>query len=75
MKTIETIKWVGTAALIAATVARAAHHNVLDINLSLIGVACWFVVGVAARDTPLLVVNAFSVVVLGASALGLAYVL
>ena len=75
MKTIETIKWAGTAALIAATVARATHHNGLDINLSLIGVACWFAVGVAARDKPLLVVNAFSVVVLGASALGLAYVI
>jgi hypothetical protein len=70
MKTIETTKWVGTAALIAATLARATHHNGIDINLSLIGVACWFIVGVSARDKPLWIVNAFSVVVLGASALG-----
>jgi len=70
MKKIEITKWVGTAALIAATLARATHHNGIDINLSLIGVACWFAVGVVARDKPLWIVNAFSVVVLGASALG-----
>jgi len=70
MKTIETTKWVGTAALIAATLARATHHNGIDINLSLIGVACWCVVGIVARDKPLWIVNAFSVVVLGASILG-----
>ena len=70
MKKIEITKWVGTAALIAATLARATHHNGIDINLSLIGVACWCVVGLSARDKPLWIVNAFSVAVLGASALG-----
>jgi len=70
MKTIEATKWVGTAALIVATVARAMHQNGIDIIFSLAGVTCWMVVGLVARDKPLWIVNAFSVIVLGASLFG-----
>jgi hypothetical protein len=46
------------------------HQNGIDIIFSLAGVTCWMVVGLVARDKPLWIVNAFSVIVLGASLFG-----
>ena len=65
MKRLETIKWAGTVALIAATSIRALNiSHGLDVLLSLLGVTCWLVVGIQERDKPLWVVNGFSVAIL-----------
>jgi hypothetical protein len=71
MKTIEATKWVGMAALIMGTTVRALNlSHELDLALTLVGAACWMVVGLVVRDKPLWAVNAFSVAILVYGLLG-----
>jgi hypothetical protein len=65
MNLIETTKWVGTAALVAATTLRSLNlSHTGDVALTLVGVTLWLVVGLRTRDRALSVVNGFSVAIL-----------
>ena len=56
---LETIKWIGTACVIAAAGVRGFGLNEIDIVLSILGGIFWTTAAIAMKDKPLFVVNFF----------------
>ena len=53
------MKWLGTAAVVFAAIARANDFHAIDLVLSLLGAGLWVFVALKSRDGALLTVNAF----------------
>lgn len=58
---VETVKWVGTSGIIAATFCRALGFHLADLILSLIGALGWSYGAVIMREKQLVIINIFIV--------------
>ena len=61
---LETVKWTGTACVIAAATCRAFEFHTVDLVLSIIGAAAWGYAAYKMQDKPLMVVNGFITAIL-----------
>jgi hypothetical protein len=61
---MKTIKWLGTAGVIIATILRAFGYHVEDMIIGFIGTALWAYASYKDRDMALLTCNVFILAVL-----------
>lgn len=61
---MSTIKWLGTAGIIIATILRAYGYHIEDMVVGLIGTALWAYAAFKEKDNALLTCNLFILTVL-----------
>lgn len=67
--------WIGTIAITIAVIARAFDYShTLDLIFTFIGCASWVLEGIRIKNTPLILVNLFSCLMIFAGALWVYFV-
>ena len=61
---MSTIKWLGTAGIIIATILRAFGYHIEDMIIGLLGTTLWAYAAYKERDNALLTCNLFILAVL-----------
>lgn len=61
---LNTLKWIGTACVVAAAAARSGGYHQIDLILSIVGAGIWAYAAHKMSDKALLAVNGFIVGIL-----------
>ena len=61
---LNTIKWLGTACVVASVVFRVTDYHVADMAMGVFGGVLWTYAGIRMKDHALVTVNGFIMLVL-----------